>query len=166
MAKWEPAREAEQRLAREREADSLQRGREADRLARKRVARESRGLGVGQCIVTALVSTVCHALLVWNSGPMLSASGVAKQEPAREAEQRLVRDREADSLQRGREADRLARKRVAKECRGLGVGQCIVTARVSTVCHALLVWNSGPIPTFTPPTMVHYAQASLVFSLQ
>ena len=51
-----------------------------------------------------------------------SVSGVAKLEPAREAEQRLVRemeadslDREADTLERDREADRLARKRVVKE---------------------------------------------------
>lgn len=86
-----------------------------------------------------------------------SVSGVAKLEPAREAEQRLVREREADSLERKadtlerhREADRLARKRVAMECRGLGVGQWTVTALVSTVCHASLVWNSGPITTLTP----------------
>ena len=76
-----------------------------------------------------------------------SVSGVAKQELAREADRF---EREADSLERDREADRLARKRVARECRGLGVGQCIVTALVSTVSHAPLAWNSGPIPTFTP----------------
>ena len=95
-----------------------------------------------------------------------SVSGVARRERAREAEQRLVRereanrlereadslerDREADRLERDKEADRLVRKSVARECRGLGVGQCIVTALVSTVCHVLLAWNSGPIPTFTP----------------
>ena len=63
------------------------------------------------------VSAVCHAPLTWNSGPMFfSVSGVAKLEPAREAEQRLVREmeadsleREADTLERDREADRLAR---------------------------------------------------------
>ena len=84
-----------------------------------------------------------------------SVSGVARREQAREAEQRLVRereanrlereadslkrDREADRLEREKEADRLAKKSVARECRGLGVGQCIVTALVSTVCHAPLV---------------------------
>ena len=116
--------------------------------------------GAGQCTVTALVSTVCHALLAWNSGStFFSVSGVARQERAMEAEQRLARDREADRLERDKEADRLARKSVARECRGIGVGQCIVTALVSTVCHAPLAWNSGPIPIFTPPTMVHYAQA-------
>ena len=64
----------------------------------------------------------------------------------REAE-RLVR--EAARLVREREVERLARKRVAREYRGLGASQCIVTAGVSTVCHAPLAWNSGPIPAFT-----------------
>ena len=96
----------------------------------------------GQYTATALVSTVCHALLTWNSGSVFfSVSEVARQEWAREAEQRLARERQAD---------RLARKSVARECTGLGVGQCIVTALVSTVCHAPLAWNFGPIPTFTP----------------
>ena len=99
----------------------------------------------------ALVSIVCHAPLSGNSGSMFfCVSGVARREQAREAEQRLVRDREADRLERDREADRLARKSVARECRGLGVGQCIVTALVSTVFHAQLAWNSWPIQTFTP----------------
>ena len=65
----------------------------------------------------------------------------------REAE-RLVR--EAARLAREREVERLARKNVARECRGLGASQCTVTALVSTVCHALLAWNSGPIPAFIP----------------
>ena len=119
---------------------------------------EQEGYGVGQYTATALVSTVCHAPLAWNSGSMFfSISGVARRERAREAEKRFVREREADSLERAadtlereREADRLARKKVATECRGLGVGQCTMTALVSTVCHASLVWNSGPIPTLTP----------------
>ena len=39
------------------------------------------GYGAGQCTVTALVSTVCHAPLAWNSGPMFfSVSGVVKWE--------------------------------------------------------------------------------------
>ena len=39
------------------------------------------GYWAGQCTVTALVFTVCHAPLAWNSGPMfLSVSGVAKRE--------------------------------------------------------------------------------------
>ena len=72
------------------------------------------GYWAGQCTVTALVSTVCHASLACNSGSMFfSVSGVARRERAREEEQRLVREREAnrlereaDSLERDREADR------------------------------------------------------------
>ena len=65
----------------------------------------------------------------------------------REAE-KLVR--EAARLVREREVGRLGRKRVARECRALGASQCTMTALVSTVCHAPLAWNSGPIPAFTP----------------
>ena len=37
-----------------------------------------------------------------------------------------------------------------EEQESYGVGQYTATALVSTVCHAPLLWNSGPIPTFTP----------------